>query len=218
MMQRTLADIGSWRGRPSPQQASSLADLERWAVERLVDQGRPGQEPVAPDPSPDIDDFGEVSPAYAPYRYGDDWLFRRNPIDFAFGSLPGHSWPPVQLVGDPTPKVPRPWESGGGGAGPGWTIAPPGGSLFRSGGKNPGNLTPRPGEEGLSFRDSLSNPYPKGDRPVFRPGDKYIEVDPLRLPPGSVMRDNIPPGHVTVSPSPVEVLIDAIIKQGRFPK
>jgi hypothetical protein len=100
----------------------------------------------------------------------------------------------------------------GGGGGGGYT------AIYRAGDASPSNLTPRPGEKGLSFRDSKSNPYPKGARPVFPPGGKYIEVDPTRLPPGSVIPDNLPPGHVTVLPAPLEVLRNAIMGKRRFPK
>jgi hypothetical protein len=59
-----------------------------------------------------------------------------------------------------------------------------GGPIYRGGGSNAGNLQARPGKDpdGLSFRDSLSNPYPKGEgQPPLRPGKEYIEVDPSRL-------------------------------------
>ena len=120
---------------------------------------------------------------------------------------PADTLAPLPVAMDPRKdpfQPPEILEGGGSGAG--------GGSIFRGGGKSPSNLTPRPGEKGLSFRDSLSNPYPKGDRPVFRPGDRAIEMDPSKLPPGSVIRDNVPPGHVTVEPTPWEVLWKAIIE------
>ena len=85
-----------------------------------------------------------------------------------------------------------------------------GGSLFRSGGSNPGSLKLRPGEEGLSFRDSLSNPIGAKDAPVFRPGAPYIEVDASQLPAGSVFRDNVPHGHVTVSNATVDEIKAAL--------
>jgi RHS repeat-associated protein len=93
-------------------------------------------------------------------------------------------------------------------------------SIFRNGGSNPSNLTPREsiGEKDLSFRDSLSNPYPKGEQPVFRPGGQYIEVDPSKLPSGSVIYDNNPAGHVSVSPVGPGTIRDAIINKGSFPK
>jgi RHS repeat-associated protein len=95
--------------------------------------------------------------------------------------------------------------------------------IFRSGNPNPGNLTPRPIDQGnLSFRDSLSNPYPlePGQKPVFGRGDSYFGVDTSKLPPGSVIPDNTPPGHVTVRGVPPEALKDAVIpgSRGKFPK
>jgi hypothetical protein len=115
---------------------------------------------------------------------------------------------------------------GAGGGGGGGSNAPRGtppsvnGPIYREGGPNPGNLKARPGED-LSFRDSLSNPYPTppGRPPVFRAGKQYIEVDPSKLPPGSVHPDNVPPGHVTVWRSvPWETIMKAIIGKGKFPK
>ena len=92
--------------------------------------------------------------------------------------------------------------------------------IYRSGKPNPGNLTPRSGEDGLSFRDSLSNPWPlpKGQRPVFQPGDDYIAVDTSRLPRGSVVYDNVPPGHVTVCNVDAGTLKLAVVERGKFPK
>jgi hypothetical protein len=34
---------------------------------------------------------------------------------------------------------------------------------------------------------------------VFRTGEKYFAVDTSKLPPGSVVRDDVPPGHVSVN-------------------
>ena len=111
---------------------------------------------------------------------------------------------------------------GGGGSGAPQGSAPSSasGPIYREGGRSPSNLKPRPGED-LSFRDSLSNPYPTppGGRPVFRPGKQYIEVDASKLPPGSVHPDNVPPGHVTVRRTvPWEMIRQAIMRVGRFPK
>ncbi len=89
--------------------------------------------------------------------------------------------------------------------------------IFRAGKTNPGNLRPRAGEDGLSFRAHLSNPVGSGARPVLRPGDDYIEVDPSRLPPGSVDYDNQPDGHVTVRATPEEVK-EAVTNRGRLPE
>jgi RHS repeat-associated protein len=91
------------------------------------------------------------------------------------------------------------------------------GTVFRSGGSNPGNLTMREGEDALSFRDSLSNPIDSATNPVFRPGSKYIAVDSSKLPDGTVVRDNMPPGHVSVTASP-EQIKNAIIDRGKFPQ
>jgi RHS repeat-associated protein len=100
---------------------------------------------------------------------------------------------------------------GGGGAGEA-------GSLFRAGGSNPGNLKVRPGDDGLSFRDSLSNPIDAKNSPVFKPGDQYIEVDADRLPAGSVVRDGDPPGHVTVRDATPEQINGAIVGKGKLPR
>ena len=91
--------------------------------------------------------------------------------------------------------------------------------IYREGGPSPSNLKVRPGEDGVSFRNSLSNPYPLhgGQRPVFRPGEQYIGVDPAKLPRGSVIPDNVPPGHVTVRGVDVETLQGAIVERGKFP-
>jgi RHS repeat-associated protein len=93
--------------------------------------------------------------------------------------------------------------------------------IYRSGDPNPGNLTPRPQDDGkLSFRDSLSNPWPlsPGQRPVFRPGDRYLAVDATQLPAGSVIYDNVPPGHVSVVNTPHEVIRGAVIGRGKLPR
>ncbi len=93
--------------------------------------------------------------------------------------------------------------------------------IYRAGKTNPGNLTPRGADNGvLSFRSSLSNPYPlnPGQRPVFQLGDDYFGVDTSKLPPGSVRPDNIPPGHVGVTGVMPAQLKDAVIVKGRLPK
>lgn len=97
------------------------------------------------------------------------------------------------------------------------------GVIYRAGKPSPSNLTVRAGEEGLSFRDTLSNPYPlaPGQRPVFRVGDDYFGISTSRLPPGSVRPDNIPPGHVTVTGVTPAALKDAATQtgiRGKFPK
>jgi hypothetical protein len=83
--------------------------------------------------------------------------------------------------------------------------------IYRDGGTNPANLTPRPQDEGkLSFRDSLSNPYPMDGKPVLGSSDVYIEVDTSKLPPGSVIPDGgtngLPVGHVSVKDVSPQVL------------
>ncbi len=71
--------------------------------------------------------------------------------------------------------------------------------------------------DGVSFRDSLSNPLPepgKPPQPVLRPGKPYIEVDTSKLPPGSVIPDGgtvvkgnkMPYGHVSVKATPEEIV------------
>jgi RHS repeat-associated protein len=91
--------------------------------------------------------------------------------------------------------------------------------IYRGGGANPGNLTVRPGESSVSFRSSLSNPMPSEGTAVLNPGKSYIAVDTGKLPPGSVVVDNVPPGHVSVTASAATIK-DAVIKEqsGKFPK
>jgi RHS repeat-associated protein len=89
--------------------------------------------------------------------------------------------------------------------------------IYREGKPNPGNLRTRPGEDAVSFRGSLSNPVPGGARPVLRPGEPYFGIQTSRLPPGSVIPDNIPPGHVSVKGVAPEVLQDAVSVRGKFP-
>lgn len=93
------------------------------------------------------------------------------------------------------------------------------GTIFRNGDASPSNLTPRPKDDRvLSFRDSLSNPYPlpPGQLPVLRPGNEYRQFDVSKLPPGSVVFDHDPPGHVGVQGMSVEELKKAIVGRGRF--
>jgi hypothetical protein len=109
-------------------------------------------------------------------------------------------------------------------------------AIYREGRPSPSNLTPRPQDNGyLSFRDSLSNPVepgvpgPPGGRPVFRPGEEYMRIDTSKLPPGTVIPDGVPPGHVSVRNVPPEVLKNAVTPKppkppygpdasGKFPK
>ncbi len=95
--------------------------------------------------------------------------------------------------------------------------------IYRGGKPNPGNLTPRPQDMGeLSFRDSLSNPWPlpAGESPPLPAGERYFGIDTSQLPPLSVTFDNIPPGHVFVKDVPVEVFKKpgVIVERGKFPK
>jgi RHS repeat-associated protein len=90
--------------------------------------------------------------------------------------------------------------------------------IYREGKPSPSNLRPRPGEDAVSFRTSLSNPLPGGSRPVFRPGEPYFGVETASLPPEAVTVDNNPAGHVGVSGVPPEVLQDAVTVRGKFPE
>ena len=93
--------------------------------------------------------------------------------------------------------------------------------IYRAGKTNPGNLTPRASDNGiLSFRDSLSNPYPlnPGQQPVFQFGDDYFGINTSKLPPGSIRPDNIPPGHVGVTGVMPAQLKDAVVVKGKLPK
>ena len=89
------------------------------------------------------------------------------------------------------------------------------GTIFRAGGTNPGNLTIREGEGALSFRDSLSDPIGAGTSPVFTKDD-YIAVEVSKLPKGSAVLDNNPPGHVSVRATAEEIKKAAT--KGKLPK
>jgi RHS repeat-associated protein len=93
------------------------------------------------------------------------------------------------------------------------------GTIFRSGGTNPSNIT---GAD-LSFRDSLSNPINELGQPdgniVFKPGGSYFSADVSKLPEGSAVLDNTPPGHVTVNAAVDEIKAAAQdMPKGKFPK
>lgn len=90
------------------------------------------------------------------------------------------------------------------------------GLLFRNGKANPANLTIREGEQALSFRNSLSDPIGKGTKPTFT-SDSYTVVDASKLPKGSAVLDNNPPGHVSVKATPSEVK-SAVVDVNKFPK
>ncbi len=88
---------------------------------------------------------------------------------------------------------------------------------------NAKDVSLRPGETAVSFRDSSTNPLPlPGSRsqPVLRPGQKFIEVDPLKLPRRSVLVDGgtngLPSGHVSVIAT-AEEIIEATVGGGKFP-
>ena len=86
---------------------------------------------------------------------------------------------------------------------------PPRDAIYRNGGWSPSDFKVRPGEQGTSWRRPLSEPIPKKKKPIFtRP--EYIEADPSKLPPGSVIWDDVPPGHVAVKPLPHKTLKDAV--------
>jgi hypothetical protein len=53
---------------------------------------------------------------------------------------------------------------------------------------------------------------------VFRPGKPYFGVDTSKLPLGSVVPDDVPPGHVSVMNVLIEALKEAIVERGVFPK
>jgi RHS repeat-associated protein len=95
--------------------------------------------------------------------------------------------------------------------------------IYRGGTPSPSNLKLRPGEEALSFRDSMSNPLTPGS-PVLHPGKPYIAIDTSKLPRGSVVPDGrpgsatTPPGHVSVYLDDWEMLQGAVVERGKFPK
>lgn len=96
-----------------------------------------------------------------------------------------------------------------------------GGIIFRGGSQTDNALTDK--GTGLSFRDSLSNPI--DGPPVLRPGEKYFGVDTSKLPKGSVVPDNVPPGHVGVRGLTPDQVRQAIVDPfgdpflgGKFPK
>ena len=74
------------------------------------------------------------------------------------------------------------------------------GLIYRTGAQTDNALADA---SGVSFRDSVSS---SADRvQVFRRGDKIWAVDTSKLPPGSVVRDGVPAGHVTVIASPAQI-------------
>lgn len=91
--------------------------------------------------------------------------------------------------------------------------------IYRSGAVQPSNLKPRADEDSLSFRDSLSNPWPlpAGQRPVFSLGGRWFAIDVSQLPFESVIMDNEPEGHILVRDVSVDELKQAVIARGKFP-
>jgi RHS repeat-associated protein len=77
-----------------------------------------------------------------------------------------------------------------------------GGMIYRTGSRTDNALTDA---SGVSFRDSLSSSLSPQHPQVFRPGDKVWAVDTSGLPPGTVVRDGVPPGHVSVLATPDEI-------------
>jgi hypothetical protein len=68
--------------------------------------------------------------------------------------------------------------------------------IYRAASGSDDSLTPRPGiddgvDGGLSFWDSLDN---------IKSGEKYVTVDPQKFGDLRAIRDNNPPGHVSVRP------------------
>jgi hypothetical protein len=72
--------------------------------------------------------------------------------------------------------------------------------IFRTGAQTDNALTDA---AGVSFRDSISSAADKTR--VFRPGDKMFAIDTNKLPKGSVVRDGVPDGHVSVFATPEQI-------------
>ena len=91
--------------------------------------------------------------------------------------------------------------------------------IYRSGENTRGNLScaKRPKDGGkLSFRATISNPITARDRPVLgfdshNEIDDFLGIDTTRLPEGSVVWDDHPPGHVTVTDVSIEILRAAVL-------
>ena len=91
--------------------------------------------------------------------------------------------------------------------------------IYRGGENSRGNLDcmKRSKDGGkLSFRATISNPITARDRPVFGFDshdeiDDFIGIDTTRLSEESVVRDDHPPGHITVTNVSIEALRDAVI-------
>jgi hypothetical protein len=74
------------------------------------------------------------------------------------------------------------------------------GLLYRTGSLTDNALTD---PSGVSFRSSVSSSADA--QQAFRPGDKIWAIDPERLPPGSVVRDSNPDGHVSIFATPSQI-------------
>ncbi len=74
------------------------------------------------------------------------------------------------------------------------------GTVYRTGSRTDAALTD---PTGVSFRDSISS---SADRvQAFKVGDKIYGVDTAKLPPGSVIRDGVPDGHVSIRATPAQI-------------
>jgi hypothetical protein len=82
--------------------------------------------------------------------------------------------------------------------------------IFRTGSRTDNALTD---ESGVSFRSSVSSSTSTEHPQIFKPGDKIWAVNTAQLPDGSVVADNIPPGHVSVFASPGNIR-GAIVPSG----
>jgi RHS repeat-associated protein len=77
---------------------------------------------------------------------------------------------------------------------------PGAGNVYRTGSRTDAALTD---PTGVSFRDSISSSADQIQ--VFRAGDKIYAVDTSKLPPGSVIRDGVPNGHVSIRATPDQI-------------
>lgn len=77
-----------------------------------------------------------------------------------------------------------------------------GGIVYRTGSRTDNALSDA---SAVSFRDPISSSTSAEHPQVFRPGDKVWAVDTAKLRPESVLRDGVPPGHVSVSATSDEI-------------
>jgi hypothetical protein len=82
--------------------------------------------------------------------------------------------------------------------------------IFRTGARTENALTD---PTGISFRSSASSSTSPEFPQRFRLGDKIWSVNTNQLPEGSVVVDNIPPGHVSVFASP-DAINAAVVPSG----